>query len=344
VSEANAGDPVSSRMRGPGAARRGMSELEAMVTAEGHPGSGPGADNGSFIEPGQAAEVVPARARSLAGDAWRDLRRSPIFWIAGFLVVLLVTMAVVPRLFTSINPRACDLSQSLEPPGAAHWFGTNLQGCDVYSRTIYGARASIAVGICSTLLAGLIAVLIGMSGGYFGGKLDAVLSRVLDIVLGIPLLLAAIVFGRSVAAETDLGIWPVVLVLGVLGWTTAARVIRSSVIAAKQQDYVQAARMLGAGNSRILLRHILPNALAPMIVVLTIALGAFIATEATLSFLGAGLKPPTISWGIDISDAQARFQDAPWALLFPAAFLALTVLAFIMLGDAVREAFDPRLR
>jgi peptide/nickel transport system permease protein/oligopeptide transport system permease protein len=253
-------------------------------------------------------------------------------------------MAVVPRLFTSINPRACDLSQSLEPPSSAHWFGTNLQGCDVYARTVYGARASIAVGICSTLLAGTIALLIGLGGGFYGGWLDAVLSRLLDIVLGIPLLLAAIVFGRSVGATTDLGIWPVVLVLGVLGWTTAARVIRSSVITAKQQDYVQAARMLGASNGRIMLRHILPNALAPMIVVLTIALGSFIATEATLSFLGAGLKPPTISWGIEISDAQARFQDAPWALLFPAGFLATTVLAFIMLGDAVREAFDPRLR
>lgn len=298
---------------------------------------------GTLVDAGPG-ETVAARPRSLAGDAWRDLRRNAIFWIAGALVVLLVAVALAPWLFTTVDPRACDLARSLQPPSGSNWFGTNLQGCDVYSRTVYGARASIAVGVCSTLLAGLIAILVGLGGGYFGGALDAVLSRVLDIVLGIPLLLAAIVFGRSVAANVNLGIWPVVLVLGVLGWTTAARVIRSSVIAAKQQDYVQAARMLGAGHARIMLRHILPNALAPMIVVLTIALGAFIATEATLSFLGAGLKPPTISWGIDISDAQARFQDAPWALLFPAGFLALTVLAFIMLGDAVREAFDPRLR
>jgi peptide/nickel transport system permease protein/oligopeptide transport system permease protein len=297
-----------------------------------------------------AATEVPQEAtaadrpRSLAADAWRDLRRNPIFWIALGLVAVLVTMAVVPSLFTSIDPRACDLERSNLPPSAEHWFGTNVQGCDVYARTIYGARASIAVGIFSTLLAGVLALLFGMLGGFFGGWIDAVLSRVLDIVLGIPLLLAAIVFGSSYQPGENMGIWPVVIILGALGWTTAARVVRSSVISAKQQDYVQAARMLGASNLRIMFRHILPNALAPMIVVLTIALGTFIALEATLSFLGAGLREPTLSWGIDISSATTRFQDAPWPLLFPAGFLAVTVLAFIMLGDAVREAFDPRLR
>jgi len=202
----------------------------------------------------------------------------------------------------------------------------------------------IEVSFLTALLAGVLALLFGMLGGFFGGWIDAVLSRVLDIVLGIPLLLAAIVFGSSYQPGENMGIWPVVIILGALGWTTAARVVRSSVISAKQQDYVQAARMLGASNLRIMFRHILPNALAPMIVVLTIALGTFIALEATLSFLGAGLREPTLSWGIDISSATTRFQDAPWPLLFPAGFLAVTVLAFIMLGDAVREAFDPRLR
>ena len=292
-------------------------------------------------------EAPPTRAdkpRSLGSDAWRDLRHRPLFWIATALVVVFATMAVFPSLFTSVDPRACNLGRSLRPPSAQHWFGTDIQGCDVYARTVYGARASVAVGLCSTVLAGLLALVIGMSGGYFGGWVDAVLSRILDIVLGIPLLLAAIVFGTSYSPDRNLGIWPVVLILGFLGWTTCARVIRSSVISAKQQDYVQAARMLGASSGRIMFRHILPNALAPMIVVLTIALGTFIATEATLSFLGAGLRPPTISWGIDIAGAISRFQTAPWPMLFPAAFLALTVLAFIMLGDAVREAFDPRLR
>ena len=294
--------------------------------------------------PAGAGGPAGERPRSLGADAWRDLRRNPIFWVASVLVVVLVLMAIVPSLFTSIDPGACNLSNSNLPPSGQHWFGTNVQGCDVYSRTIFGARASISVGVLSTLVTGIIALLVGMASGFFGGWVDALLSRVLDIVLGIPLLLAALVFGSSYKAGDNPGIWPVVIVMAVLGWTTAARVIRSSVLTAKQQDYVQAARMLGAGNMRIMFRHILPNALAPMIVVLTIALGTFIATEATLSFLGAGLKPPTISWGGDIASAKSRYQEAAWSLLFPAGFLALTVLAFIMLGDAVREAFDPRLR
>jgi len=313
-----------------------MSDIEAIVTSDGQGSTG---DNGTAMRP---LDVNYGKPRSLAGDAWRDLRRRVLFWVAAVLVLAFVVMALFPRLYTSINPHDCDLSVSLESPSSQHWFGTDIQGCDVYSRTIYGARASILVGVLSTLTAGILAILVGMLAGFYGGWIDAVLARITDIVLGIPLLLAAIVFGRSFSHQN--GVWPVVVVLGLLGWTTAARVIRSSVISAKQQDYVQAARMLGAGNGRIMVRHILPNALAPMIVVLTIALGVFISTEATLSFLGVGLKPPAISWGGEIASAQGRFQQAPWPLLFPAAFLALTVLAFSMLGEAVREAFDPRLR
>ncbi len=284
-----------------------------------------------------------APPRGLAGDAWRDLRRNPVFWIALTLVALFLVMAAAPRVYTSISPTACDLSRSQNPPSAHHWFGTDIQGCDVYARTIYGARASILVGVLATLVSGVLALVVGMVAGYYGGWVDALLTRIVDIVLGIPLLLAAIVLSRSFATR-DLGIWPIVLVLGALGWTTGARVVRSSVISAKQQDYVQAARMLGASNRRIMFRHILPNAVAPFVIVLTIALGVFIATEATLSFLGVGLKPPTISWGDDIAVAQGRFYEAPWPLLFPAGFLALTVVAFSMLGESVREAFDPRLR
>jgi peptide/nickel transport system permease protein/oligopeptide transport system permease protein len=313
-----------------------MSDIEAVVTSDAHGSTG---GNGTAPRP---LDVNVGKPRSLAGDAWRDLRRSPLFWIAALLVLAFVVMALFPRVYTSINPRGCDLDVSLESPNSQHWFGTDVQGCDVYARTVYGARASILVGVLSTLTAGILALVVGMAAGFYGGWVDAILARVVDIVLGIPLLLAAIVFGRSFAHQK--GVWPVVIVLGLLGWTTAARVIRSSVISAKQQDYVQAARMLGANNRRIMVRHILPNALAPTIVVLTIALGVFISTEATLSYLGVGLRPPAISWGGEISSAQGRFQQAPWPLLFPAGFLALTVLAFSMLGEAVREAFDPRLR
>jgi ABC-type dipeptide/oligopeptide/nickel transport system permease subunit len=283
-------------------------------------------------------------ARGLSDDAWYDLRRNPIFWIAGAIVVLIVLMAVVPRLFSSIDARTadCTLSDSMRPPDAEHWFGFDKQGCDVFSKVVYGARSSTMVGVFSTLLAGIIALVVGLLAGFYGGWVDAALARGVDVVLGIPLLLGAIVFAKALSSQ-DLGIWPVVLALGLLGWPQAARVMRSSVISARQQDYVQAARILGAGNGRIMVRHILPNAFAPMIVVLTILLGQFIATEATLSFLGVGPRG-TISWGVEIAEAQRWIRDATHPLLFPAGFLTLTVLAFIMLGDAVREAFDPRLR
>jgi peptide/nickel transport system permease protein/oligopeptide transport system permease protein len=164
-------------------------------------------------------------------------------------------------------------------------------------------------------------------------------------VLGIPFLLAAIVLAKRLAAGSNsTGIVAVTLTLGFLGWTTAARIMRSSVIAAKNQDYVAAARMLGAGPVRLMMRHILPNSIASFIVVLTILLGVNIASEATLSFLGIGLRGSAISWGISIADAGRYARTAPWPLVWPSVFLALTVLAFIMLGDAIRDAFDPKLR
>lgn len=292
--------------------------------------------------PGPSADET---TRTLRADAWYDLRRNPVFWISTALIVLVIAMAVFPGLFTSADPRACQLSRQHGSASGSALFGYSFQGCDVYARTVYGARASVIVGVLGVAIASVLALVIGMSAGYFGGWVDAVLSRITDIVLGIPFLLAAIVLARRLTANRDdPGIVPVVLVLGLLGWTQAARVLRASVISAKQQDYVAAARMLGAGNFRIMRRHILPNAITPLIVVLTLAMGGFIAAEATLSFLGVGLRPPEISWGIDIADAQVHVREASLPLIAPAAFLGVTVLAFIMLGDAVRDAFDPKLR
>lgn len=254
-------------------------------------------------------------------------------------------MAIVPGLFTANDPQDCVLSRQNAGPSGGAIFGYDFQGCDTYARAVYGSRASLLVGALSALFTGVIALVVGMLAGYFGGWVDAVLSRVIDIVLGIPLLLAAIVLLKRVStAGPNARITAVIFVLAVLGWTTAARVVRSSVITAKEQDYVAAARMLGAGNGRIMWRHILPNSLAPAIVVLTIALGTFIAAEATLSFLGIGLKAPTISWGQDIDTGRIHMRESSTPLIVPSAFLALTVLAFIMLGDAIRDAFDPKLR
>jgi oligopeptide transport system permease protein len=280
---------------------------------------------------------------SLSADAWHDLKRNPVFWIASSVVLVMVLLAAFPGLFTSIDPRgACSLADSLRPPSGEHWFGFDKQGCDVYARVIYGARSSVLVGIFSTLIAGLIAITVGLIAGYHGGWLDALLARGVDIFLGIPILLGAVVVAKALSGQ-ELGIWPVVFALGFLGWPVSARVVRSSVIAAKHQDYVLAARVLGASHWRIMLRHILPNSLAPVVVMLTILLGQFIAFEATLSFLGVGPRN-IISWGVDIAEAQRWIREASFPLMFPAGFLTATVLAFIMLGDAVRDAFDPKLR
>lgn len=310
-----------------------MSGIESVAEAE-----KPAAAAGS---PGGAAE----KPRSLTADAWDDLRRNWIFWTAAVLVVLVVVMAAFPGLFTSADPKACALSRQHAGPSGGAIFGYNFQGCDVYARTIYGARNSVLIALFATIISGAIGLIVGMAAGFFGGWVDAVLARGIDIVLGIPLLLGAIVLARRLASDSESsGFWAVVVTLGVLAWTTGARIMRSSVIAAKNQDYVAAARMLGASSSRLMFRHILPNAAAPFVVVLTILLGANIATEATLTFLGVGLRGDAVSWGIDISTAAPYVRETATPLVWPSLFLALTVLAFIMLGDAIRDAFDPRLR
>ncbi|MFD5437382.1 ABC transporter permease [Kitasatospora sp. NPDC127067] len=286
-------------------------------------------------------------ARSLWGDAWRDLRRRPIFLLSVVLIVLLVLIAIFPWAFTDANPRKADLVHDyLRRPDwtdffGAGWFGYDAQGRSIYARVVYGARASITVGIFVTAAVTLLGGLTGMVAGYYGGVVDAVVSRIVDIFFGIPLLLGALVLLNAFTVRT---VWTVVVALAVLGWTQIARVMRGAVLTVKQSDFVTAGRALGAGTGRLMLRHILPNAVAPVIVVATIALGGYIATEATLSFLGIGLQEPTISWGIDISSAQKVIRTAPYVMFFPAAALSITVLAFIMMGDAVRDALDPKLR
>lgn len=281
------------------------------------------------------------RPRSLWSDAWHDLCRNPVFVGSGLVILFLVLIALWPSLIASGNPLACDLSKAQEGPMPGHPFGYDGQGCDVYTRTVYGARASVTVGVCATLGVAVLGSVLGGLAGFFGGMWDAVLSRLTDVFFAIPVVLGGLVLLSVVTSNT---VWPVVGFMVLLGWPQISRIARGSVITARQNDYVQAARALGASPARILLRHIAPNAVAPVIVVATIALGTYIALEATLSYLGVGLKPPSVSWGIDISAASPYIRNAPHALLWPSGALAITVLAFIMLGDAVRDALDPRLR
>ncbi|MFJ5221841.1 ABC transporter permease [Streptomyces sp. NPDC088400] len=281
------------------------------------------------------------KPRSLWSDAWRDLRRNPVFIVSGLVIVFLVIISIRPSLIAGGNPLSCDLAKAQEGSQPGHPFGFNGQGCDVYTRTVYGARTSVVVGVCASLGVAVLGSVLGGLAGFFGGLSDGMLSRVTDIFFGIPVVLGGLVLLSVVSSST---VWPVVGFMVLFSWPQISRIARGSVITVKQNDFVQAARALGASSTRMMVRHIMPNAIAPVIVVATIALGTFIALEATLSYLGVGLKSPTVSWGIDISDASPYIRNAPHMLLWPAGALAVTVLAFIMLGDAVRDALDPKLR
>jgi len=274
-------------------------------------------------------------------DTWRALRRRPKFVVAAALILFILVVAVQPGLFTGIDPAYADPGQSLLPPSGAHWFGTDLQGHDIYARTVYGARASVTVGLATTLLVFVVGGALGALAGFYGGWIDAVVSRITDVFFALPLLLAAIVIMGVMRHRT---VWTVITILALFGWPQVARIARGAVLEVRASDYVLAAKALGRSDFQILLRHAVPNALGPVLAVATIALGTFIVTEASLSYLGVGLPTSVVSWGGDINLAQSRLRSGSPILFYPAGALAMTVLAFMMMGDALRDALDPASR
>lgn len=300
-----------------------------------------------FVAPPEDVQVgvidavdVSEAPSSLWGEAWRDMRHRPLFWVSAALIVFVILMAVVPGLFTSASPK-CVLQDSLGGPTQGHIFGFDKQGCDIYYRAIHGARASVIVGLLSTIFVVVIGTLIGSVAGYFGGWLDTVLSRFTDIFFAVPFVLAAIVIMSLLQDRNEV---VVAVVLATFGWTSIARITRGAVLGVKNNEFVTAAKALGMSRVAILAKHVLPNAAAPIIVYATVALGTFIVAEATLSFLGIGLPSSTISWGGDLAKAQVSIRVAPEIMIYPATALALTVLSFIMMGDVVRDALDPKAR
>ena len=288
-----------------------------------------------------AVDAVPDEGAP--SSMWKRLRRRPLFWFAATIIFFAITISLFPSLFTSQDPRYCVLSRSLGAPELwSHPFGFDKQGCDIYSRVIYGARASVSVGVLTTIAVVIIGGTIGAIAGYIGGWIDSLLSRITDVFFAIPLLLAAIVFMQMFKESRSIAM--VVVVLSTFAWTSIARITRGSVMSAKNEEFVTAARATGASRGRILMSHIIPNSMAPIIVYATVALGTFIVSEASLSFMGIGLPTTVVSWGADISTAKDQLSDAPMVLFYPATALALTVLSFIMMGDAVREALDPKAR
>ncbi|WP_418968429.1 ABC transporter permease [Alloscardovia omnicolens] len=283
-----------------------------------------------------------APATSMWADAWRSLRKNPLFIISAIVIVFIVFVALFPKVFTKLDPNYCTLDYSRDLPRAGHPFGFDIQGCDIYARVIYGTRTSLTVGIATTLIVVVIGGLVGAVAGFFGGWIDALLSRIVDIFYAIPLLLGAIVVLQMF--RTSSSIWKIILVMAMFGWVSIARIARSSVLETKNLEFNTASTALGSTPMRNLFRHVIPNALAPVLVVGTTSLASYIVLEATLSFLGLGLPSGNVSWGGDISTAQTMLRTQPMVLFYPSAALAITALAFIMLGDAVSDALDPKSR
>lgn len=293
--------------------------------------------------PLQAVDQVneDEKTRSTWTDAWDAMKVRPMFWVSSILIVLIILVALFPGLFTHVDPRAADLNKSNEGPEPGHILGFNRQGYDVYSRTIWGTRNSLIVGVVATVLVSVVGIVVGALAGFFGGWLDTIVSRIGDVFFTIPTVLGAIVLMSVLPARNAL---TVALVLSAFAWPQIARIMRGAVLSAKQSDYVTASAALGVSRFQTLVRHVVPNSLAPVIVVATVSLGTFIVAEATLSFLGIGLPDSALSWGQDIGNAQASIRVAPSTIFWPSAALSITVLSFLLLGDVVRDALDPKAR
>lgn len=289
------------------------------------------------------AAIVADRPSNLWLDAWRDLRRRPLFWFSAALIAVILAVALLPGLFTQADPNTgCQLADSNRGPAPGHPLGYTKQGCDIYARIIYGTATSLSVGLISTVLMAVIGIVFGALAGYYGGWLDSVLSRIGDIFFSIPYILAAVLIMSVFARYAN--VWVISLAIGIFAWPATARVLRAEILRVKTADYVMASEALGVSRFRILLRHVLPNSIAPVIVVTTLSLGGAIVAEATLSFLGVGLPSDVMSWGNDINQAQSDLRTAPQTLIYPSIALSVTVLSFIMLGEVVRDALDPKAR
>ena len=294
-------------------------------------------------QPPTDAINVKGKPASLWRDAWSDLRRRPSFWISLGIVALILLMALWPTLFTQTPPNnQCELGNSNAGPAAGHPLGYTFQGCDIWSRIVWGSRTSISVGLLATIISSTLGLIMGAFAGYYGGWLDAVLSRVGDIFFSIPYILAAVVVMTVFAQYRN--VFTLALAIGGFAWAATARVVRAEVLRVKQADFVMASAALGKGRFGTLLSHVIPNAFAPLLVLATLALAGGIVAEATLSFLGVGLGSDVMSWGNDISQAQRSLRVAPMALIYPSIALTITVLAFILLGELIRDALDPRAR
>ena len=278
------------------------------------------------------------RGSSLGRDAWQRLRRNRLAVIGGVLLLLLAAACVLGPMLSKYGYAEQDLDNTFAAPGAEHWLGTDQLGRDLLVRVLYGGRISLGVGLCATFVALTIGVVYGAVAGYLGGRTDAVMMRLVDIMYALPftifVILLMVFFGRNIVL--------LFVAIGAVEWLTMARIVRGQIMALKKMEFIEAARSLGYSHSRIIFRHLLPNALGPIIVYTTLTIPAVMLLEAFLSFLGLGVQPPMSSWGTLIKDGAEKMEEYWWLLVFPGALFSLTLFSLNFLGDGLRDALDVR--
>jgi peptide/nickel transport system permease protein len=280
------------------------------------------------------------KTATLAQETWRRLKQNKLALAGGAVVVFLFAVSILAPLITPHDPNQFHLKRVLEAPSWIHPLGTDELGRDVLARMIFGAQISLKVGFVAVGIATLIGIVLGALAGYYGGWVDALVMRLVDIMLCFP----AFFLILAVIALLEPSIWNIMIVIGLTGWMGVARLVRAELLTLKNREFVAAARVLGASDGRIIFRHLLPNAMAPVLVSATLGVAGAILTESALSFLGIGVQPPTPSWGNILTAGKDNLEVAWWLSVFPALAILVTVLAYNLLGEGLREALDPRLR
>lgn len=273
-------------------------------------------------------------------DAWRRLKKNKIAMIGLVIIIIFTIMSIVGPMMVPFSYSDNNLLNTSEIPTKTHWFGTDALGRDLWARVWVGARVSLFIGLMAALLDTIIGILVGGISGYYGGKVDMLIMRFIDIMIAIP----SMIFIILIMVMVGSGVIPIILSFAITGWLGMARLVRGQILQLKEQEFVLAARTLGASSSRLILRHLIPNTLGVIIVSLTMRIPGAIFTEAFLSFIGLGVKPPMSSWGQLASTGASAMQVYPYQLFIPAIFISLTMLSLNLFGDGLRDALDPRLR
>lgn len=279
-------------------------------------------------------------SRSYWQDVWRNLKNDKLAFSGLLIILIILFMAIAGPYFSRYSYDAQDFMESNEPPSLNHFFGTDMFGRDIFVRVLYGARISLAVGFMASFISLFIGVIYGGISGFSGGKIDNVMMRIVDVIYSVPVMIYVILLMVVVGP----GLKSIFITLGISYWAPMARIVRAEIMRLRNEEFVLAARITGASDSRILFRHLIPNAMGPVLVTLTFSIPGAIFTEAFLSFVGLGVSAPMASWGVLSSDAAGSLAIYPWQLFFPAAAISITILAFNFLGDGLRDALDPRLR